>query len=107
MRQALRSGLSVAEFWEMTPAETYAVIEAANWREDQRLRQQVAMARLTASLVRAKRLPSLGSLLAKFSQPQKSSKKELRQRRRAFKKVASAENIRRINEHVKKRETDA
>jgi hypothetical protein len=53
----------MAEFWEMTPRETFAVIDAMVWREQQQRRQGVIRAWLTARLTRAKRIPTLGQLL--------------------------------------------
>ncbi len=102
MQQALRSGLAVAEFWEMTPRETYMAIEAAGWRENQRLRQRMSMAWLTAALGRQKRMPSLKSLLARSKPARKLSGQELRRRRQEFGEMATAENVKRINEQAAK-----
>lgn len=104
MQQALRSGISVADFWQMTPRETVATIEAVNWRDEQLFEQQVGMAWLNAALARQKRLQTLKSLLARMKQPKRPSQAELRERRAEFKQLAVPETIKRINEAMKKRE---
>ena len=102
MQQALRCGCTVAEFWEMTPRETYAVIAATNWQERQRERQQVSSAWLTASLSRSKRIPRLKVLLAQQSRPKRLSGKQLQERRQEFKEIATPEKIERINAAIRK-----
>lgn len=60
---ALRIGLSVGEFWRMTPRETALAFEAAVWRYDRERRQAAWLAWHIAALGRAKRLPSLRRLM--------------------------------------------
>jgi len=86
--QALRSGLALPDFWEMTPRETMLAIEAANWREREAEKRAIAQARLTALLVRAKRIPTLKQLLA--GGPAKPLRgKELIKRRREFEEMSA------------------
>lgn len=63
LETALRCGIGVQEFWELTPKELLAAVEAANWRHAQDQRRDVRMAWHVAALSRAKRLPSLQKLL--------------------------------------------
>lgn len=69
LTQALRAGVPVLEFWQMTPRETVQVIEAAVWRSELEQRQQLALAWNTAALSRTKRMPSLRSLLSRRGGP--------------------------------------
>ena len=63
LADALKVGLSVDEFWGMTPRETVLVVEAAIWRYDREHQQRAWLAWHIAALGRAKRLPSLRKLL--------------------------------------------
>ena len=54
----------MAEFWALTPRELAATFEAALWRQEQERRRDTVLAWQMAALSRAKRLPSLKSLLA-------------------------------------------
>lgn len=63
LRQALKAGLSVAEFWSLTPRDLLLTLEARVWRTERAQQQAVRQAWLTAALVRAKRMPALGRLL--------------------------------------------
>jgi len=88
LKQALRCGIRVAEFWEMTPRETYMAIEAAIWRDEQRQKHDVVLAWRTAALMRAKRMPSLKQLLnTKPARPLRG--KELEKRRQEFKEMTA------------------
>ena len=64
---ALRSGLSVGDFWELTPRETAAVFKAERDRQkhatEQARVQDTALAWLIAALERQRRLPELKRLL--------------------------------------------
>jgi len=63
LRYALQAGLGVLEFWDLTPAETYAAIEASIWRITQSQRRELAQAWRIAAFSRAKRLPPLNQVL--------------------------------------------
>lgn len=80
LRYALQAGLGVLEFWDLTPAETYAAIEAAIWRETQSQRRELANAWRTAAFSRAKKLPPLNQVLN--TGPTKPLKGKERERRR-------------------------
>ena len=61
--QALRCGVTIEQFWQMTPRETFMVIEAYFWRQEQQRKQQISIAWLTAGLMRTKTMPALSRLL--------------------------------------------
>jgi hypothetical protein len=56
-------GVGVEEFWALTPAETFAVLEAGIWRMEQEQRGRAWLAWHVAALGRAKKLPSLKRLM--------------------------------------------
>jgi hypothetical protein len=66
LEQALRCGLGVLEFWELTPRETVATIEAGIGRLQAERELTMSLAWHTAALTRTKRLPGLAQLLAKL-----------------------------------------
>ena len=59
----MRCGASVAEFWDMTPRETYSYLTAFQWRQEREQKQALWQAWHVAYLTRAKRMPSLSKLL--------------------------------------------
>jgi hypothetical protein len=103
MEQALRSGVSVFDFYQMTPREVYAVIDATNWRAEKEQQQAMSIAWLGAALQRAKKMPGLKSLLTKTAKPKKLIGKKLQERRREFKELATPEKLARINEAMRNR----
>ena len=64
MTNALRAGVGVIDFWEMTPREVNATIEAYVWRAQQEYKSQTAQAWHTAMMTRAKRIPPLNQILS-------------------------------------------
>ena len=72
----------------MTPKETFAVIEAYFWRQQQQQRQQITMAWLTAGLSRTKRMPELSRLLMS-KKAQQPTEAELKERRKEFKQMTA------------------
>jgi hypothetical protein len=71
---ALRAGLSVEEFWSLTPRETWMTLEARAWRmehESERTGELIRLAQKmlgwlawhVAALQRSKRLPALQRLI--------------------------------------------
>lgn len=57
--------MSVAEFWELTPAETFVVLEAWGWRVEQEQKGRAWLAWHIAALQRMKRLPPLSRLVGR------------------------------------------
>lgn len=87
MRLALRCGIPVLDFWRMTMHETRLAMEAALWRDERKLKREIALAWRTAALTRAKRLPSLASLLA--GKAKRLTGRELARRRQEFKEMTA------------------
>ena len=63
LAEALKAGVPVLVFWDMTPRETAKTIEAANWCMDQDQRARAWLAWHVAALSRVKRLPPLSRLV--------------------------------------------
>lgn len=63
----MRAGIQIFQFWDMTPAETIATINAELWRIEQSQKNDLSLAWMIAALSRSKRLPSLKQLL--FTKP--------------------------------------
>ncbi len=81
--QALRAGVSVVEFWALTPRETLATLEATVWRAEQRAAGDLSHAWHIAALTRIKRMPTLKRLLMPFM-PSKAKLQPIEERRREF-----------------------
>ena len=82
--EALRFGVTASEFWDMTPRETIAALEAAAWRMRQEQSQMLNMAWHTAALTRARKLPALATLLNRMKGPDKTP---LAERRKEFEEM--------------------
>lgn len=104
LKQALRCGILVADFWEMTPRETKMAIEAAIWRDERQQRQALSLAWHTAALSRAKRLPSLKRLLSTSSGSKARPLRgpELRKRRREYEEMAEGVDVEKLAGRLKK-----
>ena len=50
-------------FWELTPAEVLAEIEATLWREERQRQHEMSLAWHTAALTKSKRMPALKALM--------------------------------------------
>ena len=84
----MRAGIGVLEFWDLTPRETFMAIEASIWREEVRQKWDITVAWQTASLSRAKRMPSLKQLLnTKPARPLHGA--ELEKRRQEFREMTA------------------
>lgn len=80
---ALKAGMGVLEFWDLTPRETFQAIEAAAWRMEQAQRGRAWLAWHVAALVRSKKLPPLARLFG-LPEAKPLSGDELENRRREF-----------------------
>lgn len=88
--------MTVAEFWDQTPRETYLAIEAALWRDERAQRQQMAQAWYTAALTRTKKLPTLKQLTGiGTAKPLKG--REFERRRKELKEMAAAVDISKLD----------
>jgi hypothetical protein len=84
----LRARVGILEFWDLTPRETFMMIDASLWREEVQQKQDLTLAWQTAALIRAKRLPSLKQLLN--NKPAKPLRgEELEKRRQEFKEMTA------------------
>lgn len=88
MRGALRFGIDTLRFWDLTPKEVIAEMEAKSWKEDADRKNSIANAWLTAALVRSKRLPPLSKLL-NSGPARKLVGEELEKRRQEFKDMTT------------------
>lgn len=94
--------MSAPEFWELTPRETLATIEAFQWRQEQAHRRDAWLAWHVAALSRAKRLPGLRALL----RPAKArglEGEELERRRRERDEMLARVDVERLNEAMRRR----
>lgn len=56
-------GLTVPEFWDLTPRELWATVDARRWQWEQQAQLQLTAAWATEGLARTKRLPQLSEWL--------------------------------------------
>ena len=76
--------MTVGEFWDMTPRETFMALNAAVWRIEQEMARSLSLAWNIAALERTKRLPSLSKLLAPVADKQQAP---IEERRREFEEL--------------------
>jgi hypothetical protein len=99
----LRCGISVSEFWDLTPQEVYWTVDAAVWRDQQTQRQQIVLAWRIAALTRAKKLPSLKQMLAVGPAKPLVGAERVR-RKQEFQDMAAGVDLAKINEALKKKQ---
>jgi len=87
----------VAEFWSLTPRETYAAIEAARWQLEREHRRDAWLAWHIAALSRAKRLPALQRLIG-AGKARALEGEELERRRAEHREIMQKIDVGRINE---------
>jgi len=61
--QALRAGIGALDYWDMTPREVYATIDAVNWQNENRREARAWLAWWTAAMPRMKHMPTLKELI--------------------------------------------
>ena len=74
MRMAIRIGISIKDFWEMTPFELFICIESFEDKEKERSKELIIQAYYTEAFARMKKLPKLKDLL---KEKKKQSNKEM------------------------------
>lgn len=79
-------------YWDLTPAETYAAIDAYIWREEQGQRKALAQAWRIAAFTRAKKLPSLKQVLTTGPAKPLQGKERVR-RRKEFDEMKAAVDV--------------
>lgn len=87
----------MAEFWSLTPRETYVVIQAAQWRMEREHRRDMWLAWHVAALSRAKRLPALKGLLG-AGKARALTGKELKRRRAEHQEIMKKIDVSKITE---------
>jgi hypothetical protein len=92
----------VAEFWALTPRETYAAIDAWKWGQDLAHRRDAWLAWHTAALSRAKRMPTLSRLIEP-AEAKPLRGEELEERRRERDELLSRIDLEKLNEAMRKR----
>lgn len=97
LESALKCGISVAEFWALTPRETYATIEATSWRLEREHRRDAWLAWHIAALSRAKRLPTLQRMIG-AGKARALEGEELERRRAEHREIMQKIDVDRINE---------
>lgn len=97
----MQAGISLLEFWELTPRETYQTIEAYVWRDRQNQKKQIAQAWRIAALTRARKLPNLKTVLA--SGPARPLVgRERVQRREEFQEMTANVDLKALAERMRK-----
>ena len=91
----------MAEFWSLTPHETYAAIEAAGWRMERAHKRDLCLAWHVAALSRAKRLPPLKRLLG-TDKARALEGEELERKRAEHREIMQKIDVRKINEAKRK-----
>lgn len=100
MVEALRCGIGVTEFWELTPRETWQAIEAAIWRDRREQERETRLAWLTATLSRAKKIPSLKRLMTEKKQAQRLIPAQAEKRREEYQQMVKAVDFNKLNQQV-------
>ena len=92
--------MTVSEFWNLTPRETFAALDAAAWRIKREDKQMASLAWHTATLTRARRLPTLAQMLARVESAWRRTRKDvpLEERREEFEELkAKMERAKKVN----------
>ena len=63
LREGLRAGMSLSEYWESDPRETLTFIRARVWAADRAYRDGLSIAWHCAALYRAKEMPKLAKIM--------------------------------------------
>lgn len=91
------------EFWELTPRETVAAIEAGMERNQAERELTMSLAWHTAALTRTKRMPALAQLLARMK-PRKAV--PIEERREEFEEMKARMAKQRIGKGTDRKGTD-
>ena len=83
LTDALRVGLTIAEFWDATPKEIGLLFERDIARQVAEINGRMSLAWHIAALMRQKTLPSLSSLMASVSRRLHGDELERRRREHA------------------------
>ena len=94
--------MTVAEFWDLTPREMFAALDAAAWRIKREDKQMASLAWHTATLTRARRLPTLAQILARVESAWQRTRKDvpIEERREEFAELSA--RLKRAKAEVKR-----
>lgn len=84
MSWSTRVGITVEAFWGMTLRENLLLIDGFLFRQQLSTEQRVSSAWLMANWSRAKRMPSLKSILSKIKKPKPRTKTEVEKAKQDF-----------------------
>ena len=85
LTDALRAGVGVSEFWDLTPREVQFVFESDGWRQRRERQRDAWLAWHIAGMMRTKRMPSLNVLIP--PEPRAVMGDELERRRRDHERI--------------------
>jgi len=88
MSWSVRVGISPEEFWDMTLRENFLLIDGFLYRQQLSNEQRVSSAWLMANWSRAKRMPSLKSILSKIKKRKPKTQDEMEKSKQDFQKMA-------------------
>ncbi len=84
MNWSVRVGISPTDFWNLTLRETLLLIDGFLWQQQLSTEQRVSSAWLMANWSRAKRMPSLRSILSKFKKQKPKTRVEVEKAKKDF-----------------------
>lgn len=88
MSWSVRVGITPESFWNMTLRENFLLIDGFLFRQQLSTEQRVSSAWLMANWSRAKRMPSLKSILSKIKKTKPKSEGEMEKAKQDFDKMA-------------------
>ena len=88
MSWSVRIGISPESFWDMTLRENLLLFDGFLYRQQLSTEQRVSSAWLMANWSRAKRMPSLKSILSKIKTRKPKTKVEMDKAKEDFQKMA-------------------
>jgi len=87
MSWSVRTGISPESFWDMTLRENLLLIDGFLFRQQLSTEQRVSSAWLMANWSRAKRMPSLKSILSKIKKRKPKTKTEVQKAKEDFQEM--------------------
>ena len=88
MSWSVRIGISPELFWDMTLRENLLLFDGFLYRQQLSTEQRVSSAWLMANWSRAKRMPSLKSILSKLKKRKPKTKDEIKKAKEDFQRMA-------------------
>jgi len=88
MSWSVRVGITPESFWNMTLRENFLLIDGFLYRQQLSTEQRVTSAWLTANWSRAKRMPSLKSILSKLKKRKPKTSVEIEKQKQDFQEMS-------------------